>query len=86
MDAFHIDLKQLIHVKHHIQSNNVKQHVTINEHTQNSIYIDITINKSKMLPQFLFFLVKGFFFKTISTFLKYNIKKKVNTFSNSNKT
>jgi hypothetical protein len=61
MDAFHIDLKQLIHVKHHIQSNNVKQHVTINEHTQNSIYIDITINKSKMLPQFLFFLVKGFF-------------------------
>jgi hypothetical protein len=35
------DMKQPIHVKHHVQSNNVKQHVEMNEHAQNSTYIDI---------------------------------------------
>jgi len=35
------NMKQLIHVKHHVQSNNVKQHVKMNEHAHNSTYNDI---------------------------------------------
>ncbi len=35
------DMKQPIHVKHHVQSNNVKQHVKMNEHAHNSTYINI---------------------------------------------
>ncbi len=35
------NMKQPIHVKHHFQSNNVKQHVKMNEHAHNSSYIDI---------------------------------------------
>jgi hypothetical protein len=50
------NLKQPIHVKHHVQSNNVK-HVKMNEHAHNSIYIDIYNKQMQditIIPIYLF--------------------------------
>jgi hypothetical protein len=56
------DMKQPIHVKHHVQSNNVK-HVKMNEHTYNSTYIDIYNKCIQNVPIIPCFCCEWLFFK-----------------------
>jgi hypothetical protein len=56
------NMKNSIHVKHHVQSNNVK-HVKMDKHVHNSTYIDIYNKLIEMFPKFHVFLVKDYVFK-----------------------
>jgi hypothetical protein len=56
------NMKQPIHVKLHVQSNNVK-HVKMNEHIHNSTYIDIYNKQIKIIPKIPCFCCERLFFK-----------------------